>query len=251
MHGIRKITENNIFINLFRDSKLFPKSNLGWLVTNMLDAVEFIRGPTNTTWGALRAKMGHPAPFPLKTIGIGNENWGKEYYSRFYPLAAGVKAVHPDLKVIAAIDPHVIRDPPRGKESWAEIRKGEVDFADEHMYASPSYWLNHTDRYDSYPRDNVPVYIGEWGTRDIRPDWIDGLYVSLAEAAFRIGIEKNSDVVKMVAYAPLARRRGAPRDGFSLLDVTTDAVCGNPTYYAEKMFTHNVPNASCPSPTRS
>ena len=127
----------------FRNSKLFPKENLGWLVTNMLDAVEFIRGPTNTTWGALRAKMGHPAPFPLKTIGIGNENWGKEYYSRFYPLAAGVKAVHPDLKVIAAIDPHVIRDPPRGKESWAEIRKGEVDFADEHMYASPSY-LSHS-----------------------------------------------------------------------------------------------------------
>ena len=230
----------------FRNSKLFPKENLGWLVTNMLDAVEFIRGPTNTTWGALRAKMGHPAPFPLKTIGIGNENWGKEYYSRFYPLAAGVKAVHPDLKVIAAIDPHVIRDPPRGKESWAEIRKGEVDFADEHMYASPSYWLNHTDRYDSYPRDHVPVYIGEWGTRDIRPDWIDGLYVSLAEAAFRIGIEKNSDVVKMVAYAPLARRRGAPRDGFSLLDVTTDAVCGNPTYYAEKMFTHNRPDRVVP-----
>ena len=72
------------------------------------------------------------------------------------------------------------------------------------------------------------------------------LVTSLAEAAFRIGIEKNSDVVKMVAYAPLARRRGAPRDGFSLLDVTTDAVCGNPTYYAEKMFTHNRPERVVP-----
>ena len=70
--------------------------------------------------------------------------------------------------------------------------------------------------------------------------------MALAEAAFRIGIEKNSDVVKMVAYAPLARRRGAPRDGFSLLDVTTDAVCGNPTYYAEKMFTHNRPDRVVP-----
>ncbi|MBQ3807592.1 MAG: family 43 glycosylhydrolase [Kiritimatiellae bacterium] len=223
----------------FRNSKLFPKESLGYLVTNMLDAIEFARGGTDTKWGALRAKMGHPAPFPLKTIGIGNENWGKEYFSRLYPLAAGVKAVHPDIKVIASIDPHTVRDPPRAVESWAQIRKGEVDFADEHMYASPSWWLNHVDRYDGYDRSNVPVYIGEWGTRDIRADWRDGLYVALAEAAFRIGIEKNSDVVKMVAYAPLARRRDAPRDGFSLIDVTPAGSCGNPTYYAEKMFSHN------------
>ena len=223
----------------FRNSKLFPKESLGYLVTNMLDAIEFARGGAETKWGALRAKMGHPAPFALKTIGIGNENWGEEYFSRLYELAAGVKAVHPDIKVIAAIDPHTVRDPPRALKSWSQIRKGAVDFADEHIYASPSWWLNNTGRYDDYDRDNVPVYIGEWGTRDIRADWIDGLYVALAEAAFRIGIEKNSDVVKMVAYAPLARRVGAPRDGFSLLNVTPSGACGNATYYAEKMFSLN------------
>ncbi|MBQ3290275.1 MAG: family 43 glycosylhydrolase [Kiritimatiellae bacterium] len=230
----------------FRNSKLFPKESLGYLVTNMLDAIEFARGGADTKWGGLRAKMGHPAPFLLKTIGIGNENWGEEYFSRLYVLAAGVKAVHPDIKVIASIDPHTVRDPPRALKSWAQIRKGEVDFADEHMYASPSWWLNNTGRYDSYDRANVPVYIGEWGTRDIRADWRDGLYVALAEAAFRIGIEKNSDVVKMVAYAPLARRVGAPRDGFSLLDVTPSGSCGNPTYYAEKMFSLNRPERIVP-----
>ena len=223
----------------FRDSQLWPMSSLDDLARNILDAIEFARGDASTKWGAVRAAMGHPAPFPLKAIGIGNENWGKEYFKRYYALAAKVRAAHPDIKIIAAIDPHVILQPKRGEEAWGMIRKGEVDFADEHMYGSPSYWLNHCDRYDSYPRDGVPVYIGEWGTKNVREDWLDGHYVAMSEAAFRIGIEKNSDVVKMVAYAPLARRFGAPRDGFALLKVTSDGVYGNPTYYAEKMFADN------------
>jgi len=217
-------------------------SALDDLAQNILDAIEFARGDASTQWGSVRAAMGHPAPFPLKTIGIGNENWGKGYFKRYYALAARVRAAHPDVRIVASIDPHVILDPPRGQEAWRMIRKGEVDFADEHMYGSPSYWLNHCDRYDAYPRDGVPVYIGEWGTTNVRRDWLDGHYVALSEAAFRIGIEKNSDVVKMVAYAPLARRFGAPRDGFALLKVTSDGVYGNPTYYAERMFADNRPD---------
>jgi len=230
----------------FRNSQLWPMSSLDDLARNILDAIEFARGDASTKWGAVRASMGHPAPFRLKTIGIGNENWGKEYFKRYYALAAKVREAHPDIKIIAAIDPHVILQSKRGEESWAMVRKGEVDFADEHMYGSPSYWLNHCDRYDGYPRDGVPVYIGEWGTKNVREDWLDGHYVALSEAAFRIGIEKNSDVVKMVAYAPLARRFGAPRDGFALLKVTSDGVYGNPTYYAEKMFTDNRPERVLP-----
>lgn len=230
----------------FRESQLWPMSAIDDLAQNVLDALEFAMGEPTTHWGAVRAAMGHVAPFPVKTIGIGNENWGNEYFKRYYALAAKVRAVYPELKIIAAIDPHCILDPQRGEEAWKRIRNGEVDFADEHMYGSPSYWLNHCDRYDAYPRDGVPVYIGEWGTKNIRDDWRDGHYVALSEAAFRIGIEKNSDVVKMVAYAPLARRKGAPRDGFALLSVTGTSVAGNVTYYAEKMFAENRPDRIVP-----
>ena len=230
----------------FRGPKFAPVEALGAFVTNVLDGVEFARGGADTKWGAVRTAMGHPAPFRLSYVALGNENWGPEYWTRYNVIQKAVKAAHPDLKIVAAVDPHAYMRTNDWEYSWSQISPANADVADEHMYASPSWWLNHAGMYDAYPRKGVDVYVGEWATRQASDDYINSLYNAVAEAAFRMGFERNADLVKMSAYAPLIRRVGVPGNRYSLIQLSGTASCGAPAYWCERMFAENRPDRLVP-----
>lgn len=229
-----------------------PMSSVGYFVQNVLDGIEFARGAADTTWGAVRAKMGHPEPFKLEFIGIGNENRGPEYWERYNAMAAAIRKAHPDLKLVASVDHRAYYNREAYEYSWANITKENVDIADEHLYASPSWWLNHARMYDAYPRKGVDVYVGEWATRNASDGYINSMYNAVSEAAFKMGFERNGDLVKMTAYAPLIRRVGVPGNRYSLIQLNGTDSCGAPAYWCEKIFADNRPDrfVSCDYPER-
>ena len=229
-----------------RTPEYAPMEGVGYFVTNILDGVEFARGSSETRWGALRARMGHPAPFRLEFVGIGNENRGPEYWMRYNAIARAVKAAHPDLKLVASVDHRAYYNREAFAFSWANITPETVDIADEHMYASPSWWLNHADMYDGYVRKGVDVYVGEWATRNAADRYLNSMYNAVAEAAFRMGFERNADLVKMTAYAPLIRRVGVPGNRYSLIQLGGTGSCGAPAYWCERMFAENRPDRLVP-----
>ena len=219
---------------------------LGIFVTNILDGIEFARGGVETRWGRMRAEMGHPAPFALEHIGIGNENRRAEYYDRYDVLAAAVRARYPDIKLVAAVEHSAYYDAEARDYSWSRISRANADIADEHMYGSPSWWLNNAHMYDSYPRKGVDVYVGEWATRNAADPYINSMYNAVCEAAFRMGFERNADLVKMSAYAPLIRRVGFPGNRYSLIQLSGTSSCGAPAYWCERMFAGNRPDRLVP-----
>ena len=220
--------------------------SLGYFATNILDGIEFARGGTETRWGRVRAAMGHPEPFALEYVGIGNENRWAEYYDRYDVLAKAVRERYPDIKLVAAVEHTAYLDPAARARSWARITKTNADVADEHMYGSPSWWLNNARMYDSYPRTGVDVYVGEWATRNASDAYINSMYNAVCEAAFRMGFERNADLVRMSAYAPLIRRTGFPGNRYSLIQLSGTASCGAPAYWCEKMFAENRPDRIVP-----
>jgi len=219
---------------------------LGIFATNILDGIEFARGGADTVWGRKRAEMGHPRPFALEYVGIGNENRRAEYYDRYDVLARAVRARYRDIKLVVAVEHTAYHDARARDYSWSRISKDNADIADEHMYGSPSWWLNNTRMYDSYPRKGVDVYVGEWATRNAADPYINSLYNAVCEAAFRMGFERNADLVKMSAYAPLIRRVGFPGNRYSLIQLSGTSSCGAPAYWCEKMFAENRPDRLVP-----
>ncbi|MBR4652392.1 MAG: hypothetical protein IKO72_03450 [Kiritimatiellae bacterium] len=220
---------------------------LAYFATNILDGIEFARGPATSTWGRIRAAMGHPKPFRLEMIGIGNENFGEDFFDRYDELQRIVKGVHPDIRIVSDLDPGGLFSPKKLEYSWSRISRDNADFADDHIYASPSWWLNNTHRFDSYPRKGVPVYVGEWASRKASDRYINSMYCAVAEAAFRMGFERNADLVQMSAYAPLIRRVGFPGNRYSLIQLDGTSSCGAPSYYVEKMFSLNRPDRLLPT----
>ena len=219
---------------------------LGLFITNILDGIEFARGGVETRWGRVRAEMGHPEPFALEYIGIGNENRWAEYYDRYDVLAAAVRARCLDVKLVVAVEHSAYYDAHARDYSWSRISKANADIADEHMYGSPSWWLNNAHMYDSYPRKGVDVYVGEWATRNAADPYLNSMHNAVCEAAFRMGFERNADLVKMSAYAPLIRRVGFPGNRYSLIQLNGVSSCGAPAYWCERMFAGNRPDRLVP-----
>ena len=219
---------------------------LGLFITNILDGIEFACGGVETRWGRVRAEMGHPEPFALEYIGIGNENRRAEYYDRYDVLAAAVRARYPDVKLVVAVEHSAYYDAYARDYSWSRISKANADIADEHMYGNPSWWLNAAHMYDRYPRKGVDVYVGEWATRNAADPYLNSMYNAVCEAAFRMGFERNADLVKMSAYAPLIRRVGFPGNRYSLIQLSGISSCGAPAYWCEKMFAENRPDRLVP-----
>ena len=112
-------------------------------------------------------------------------------------LAKAVRERWPDIKLVAAVEHTAYLDPKARERSWARIAKANADAADEHMYGSPSWWLNNARMYDAYPRTGVDVYVGEWATRNASDPYINSMYNAVCEAAFRMGFERNADLVRM------------------------------------------------------
>ena len=203
---------------------------------DILDLIEFANGDASTGWGALRAEMGHPEPFDLKYIAIGNENWDNEYFVRYRVLNNAVKEAYPDITTIVAAGP--VAEGGLIQNSWRVIRAQFPDsMADEHYYMDSDWFLNNTRRYDNYPR-TTSVFLGEYAAHEPvqgnrRPN---NLYAALCEAAYLTGIERNSDLVKMACYAPLMARDGLYQWSPDLIWFNARQVLRTPNYYVQQMF---------------
>ena len=203
---------------------------------DILDLIEFATENADTAWGALRAEMGHPEPFDLKYIAIGNENWGAAYFSRYEILSKAVKEQYPGVTCIVAAGP--VAEGGLFNDSWSNIRRRFADdLVDEHYYMDSSWFPSHVSRYDKYPR-TTKVFLGEYAAHEAvqgsrRPN---NLYAALCEAAYLTGIERNSDVVVMSCYAPLLCREGEVDWTPDLIWFNDDAVYAAPSYYVQQMF---------------
>ena len=217
-------------------------------VQDALDLVEFCRGGTDTRWGAVRAAMGHEAPFELKYIGIGNEQWQEEYFQHyllfvraFEAAAAADPEMYGDIRLIVANGPAA-----DSREGWDYINgRGAGDtltaLVDEHFYMSPDWFLRNTGRYDGYDRSlQAKVFLGEYASQSNR------LISALSEAAFMTGLEKNGDVVEMACYAPLFGNTVSRQWDPDLIYFNNGGYLLTVNYYVQQMFSLNAVARSLP-----
>lgn len=168
-------------------------------IDDALDLIEFANGAVTTKWGKVRADLGHPEPFHLKQIGIGNEQWGPLYPERLQEFVKQIRARYPDIKVCGTSGPSA-----SGKDfdyGWEQMRKLKVDLVDEHYYMKPQWFLDNAARYDKYPRKGPKVFAGEYAAHG--EGEFNNWEAALSEAAFMTGLERNADVVHQSTYAPL------------------------------------------------
>jgi len=215
-----------------------PVDQLGPWIQDVLDAIEYANGPVTSKWGALRAKAGHPAPFGLKYVEIGNENgegfsWGGgtrgDYLPRYKAFYEAIKKAHPEITTLANIDTEP--DAP-------------AEMVDEHHYESAEWFFKAATLYDHYDRKKPKLYVGEYAdTKDVG---LGNMRAALGEAAFMTGMERNSDVVRMSSYAPLFSNRQWQRWKPDAIVFDSTRVYGTPSYYVQAMFGANRPDVVVP-----
>ena len=215
-------------------------------IQDCLDLIEFANGDVNTEWGKKRAEMGHPEPFNLKFIGVGNEQWDEPYYERLKPFVAAIRAKYPNIKIIGTSGPDS-----EGKmfdKGWEAMRQQKADLVDEHFYRNEEWFLGTADksrypncgalRYDSYDRKGPKVFAGEYACHGKGKKW-NHYEASLYEAAFMTGLERNADIVHMATYAPLF----AHIDGWQwrpdMIWYDNTRMFKSVSYYVQQMYAMN------------
>ena len=224
----------------FNTGELVEVDDLDPYIQDAYDLVEFANGNTDTKWGKLRADMGHPAPFNLKMIGVGNEQWGPEYVTRAKMFGDALKNRHPEIDIIGSAGPYSGGD--LFTFLWKEMKTLNPDFIDEHYYAPPSFFLRNARRYDGYDTAGIKVFAGEYAAHD-RPgedgrrknSWL----AALSEAAFMTGLERNAQVVKMASYAPLFAHVDAWQWSPNLIWFNNLTSYGSANYYVQKLYSTN------------
>ena len=221
----------------FNTAEFVSLDEIGPYVQDALDLIEFANAEVSTKWGKIRADMGHPKPFNLTMMGIGNENWGPQYVERLKIFTKAIKEKYPDIKLIysCGTDP----DGARFDDLNRELRKMNADIIDEHYYRRPEWFMQNATRYDNYPRNASKIFAGEYAAQSdktVSPNNKNNLLTALSEAAFMTGLERNADVVCMASYAPLF----AHVDGWQwtpdLIWVDNLRTYGTPNYYVQKLF---------------
>jgi alpha-L-arabinofuranosidase len=201
--------------------EVIPTDQMGQWVQDALDAIEYANGPTDSLWGGLRAKNGHPEPFHLQYIEIGNENGGPPYQERYALFYDAIRARYPQMTIIADQPTH----------------QRPCDIVDEHYYSNPEFFMQQADRYDKYDRKGPKIYVGEYAvTQDCGQGNLRG---AIGEAAFMTGMERNADIVVMASYAPLFANVNYKRWNPDLICFDSSRVYGLPSYYVQKMFAEN------------
>jgi len=201
-------------------------------IQDVLDLIEWANGPATSKWGAVRAVAGHPEPFRLQYLGVGNEDHITPVFrERFQMIFDAVKAKHPEITVIGTAGPfHSGADYDNG---WKIVNDLHVPMVDEHYYESPQWFLNNLERYDRYPRGSAEVYVGEYASRG--NTWFN----ALAEAAYLTGLERNADVVHFASYAPLLGRIGHTQWNPNLIYFSNTRVVPTVNYYVQQLFSEN------------
>ena len=224
----------------FNAAEVVPIQDLDPYIQDALDLIEFANGAETSSWGKLRALMGHPEPFNLKYIGVGNEQWDLQYIERYREFEKALKSRYPEIKIVSGSGPSAA-----GKYfdlAWSELRKLNPDLIDEHYYMPPEWFLRNASRYDDYNRTGPKVFAGEYAAHwkeGKEPESRNTWYSALAEAAFMTGLERNSDIVRMASYAPLLAHVDAWQWRPDLIWFNNILVFGTPNYYVQKLFSTN------------
>ena len=220
-------------------------SDLQPYIDDCLDLIEFCNGSTDTKWGKLRADMGHPAPFNLKVIGVGNEQWGPLYPERLEYFVKAIRAKYPKMKIVGSSGPEP--DDKGGKQftyGWEQMTRLGADLVDEHYYRNQQWFLENVTRYDNYNRKGPKVFAGEYACHVTQPALPvpEGKNVfegALYEAALMTGIERNADVVHMATYAPLFAHEEGWQWRPDLIWMDNLKTVRTPNYYVQQLFAQN------------
>ena len=217
-----------------------PLCDLESYIQDALDLIEFANGAVDTPWGKIRADMGHPAPFNLKLIGIGNEQWGKEYPEHLEPFVKAIRKKYPDIKIVGSSGPD--SEGEQFDYLWPEMKSLKADLVDEHFYRPEAWFLSQGARYDNYDRKGPKVFAGEYACHGKGKKW-NHFHASLLEAAFMTGLERNADIVHMATYAPLfAHVEGWQWRPDMIWFDNLNSVC-TVSYYVQQLFaTHKGTN---------
>ncbi|QEH31942.1 Extracellular exo-alpha-L-arabinofuranosidase precursor [Aquisphaera giovannonii] len=225
----------------FNLAELVPLEDLDPYIQDALDLIEFANGPATTIWGARRAAMGHPGPFGLTMIGIGNEQWGPQYFARFERFAKAIRAKHPEVLLVGGAGPGPSDGPgdDRFSTGWDAMRRLNADLVDEHFYRPPDWFYSQVNRYDNYDRKGPKVFAGEFAShvRNKRPGFEANTWeAALSEAAVMTGLERNGDLVRLASYAPLLAHVDAWQWNPNLIWFDNLRSMGTPSYYVQQVF---------------
>ena len=212
--------------------KAIPMSGMQDYIQEVLDLIEWANGPASSTWGAKRAAAGHPAPFNLQYVGIGNEDKiTPEFDIRFTMIADAVKEKYPAIMIVGTAGPFHSGDD--FEKGWKLANQLAVPVVDEHYYTNPEWFISNQYRYDKYDRKEGSVYLGEYAS------WGNKLRNAIAEAAYMTGLERNGDVVRLASYAPLFAKHNFTQWKTDLIFFDNVNVCLTPNYYVQKLFAIN------------
>lgn len=224
----------------FNSGQTVPLDQLDPYVQDALDLVEFANGSTDTKWGKLRTELGHPKPFNLKLMGVGNEQWGENYIPRWKIFTKAIKDKYPYMQLVSSVGP----DPDGEKFDYLNkiFREQHADILDEHYYRSPQWFLSNAARYDNYDRNGPKIFAGEYaahaeGVTD--PYKKNNWQCAMAEAAFMTGLERNADVVKMASYAPLFANINAWQWAPDAIWFDNLHSYSTPDYYVQQLYSLN------------
>ena len=231
----------------FNSGELCPIGELEPFIQDALDLIEFANGPADSKWGAKRAAMGHPEPFQMKMMGVGNENWDAPYFERYAKFHQAIKEKHPEIQLISSAGPSP--DDKRFKAAWVKLSELKADIIDEHCYDKPAWFYGNTRRYDSYDRNGAKVFMGEYAAQSdkvVSTKNRNNLDCALSEAAFLTGLERNADVVRMASYAPLFANTEAWQWTPNMIWVDSLHLSRTPNYYVQQMYSRNRGDAVLP-----
>jgi alpha-L-arabinofuranosidase len=229
----------------FNTAELVPLEDLGTYVQDALDLIEFANDDSSTRWGRERVKMGHPDPFHLKFLGVGNENWGPQYIERLKVFTKAIKEKYPEIQLVnsAGTDPEFSPFSENGFSYLdSELRKMKVDIIDEHFYRRPEWFFQNAARYDKYPRNGPKIFAGEYAAQSQKPATAgnkNNWQSALSEAAFMTGMERNADVVVRASYAPLFAHVDAWQWTPDMVWIDNLKSYGTPNYYVQQLFSIN------------
>jgi alpha-N-arabinofuranosidase len=212
--------------------RAIPISEMPEYIQEVLDLIEWANGPATSTWGSKRAAAGHPKPFNLKYVGVGNEDKiTPEFEERFKMIYDAVTARHPEIVIVGTVGPAPAGDD--FTKGWTLADKLKLPMVDEHYYQAPEWLLSNLDRYDTYDRKASLVYLGEYAS------WGNKMANAIAEAAYMVGLERNGDVVSMASYAPLLAKKGFTQWNPDLIYFDNVHIYPTVNYYVQKLFSVN------------
>lgn len=212
-----------------------PMKDMNQYIQDVFDLIEYANGAATSEWGSKRALAGHPAPFNLEYIGIGNEDkMTPEFYERFKMIYDAVQKKYPKITVIGTVGPD-----PSGKEydlGWKFANELAIPIVDEHFYRNPEWFIENNARYDTFDRTKSKVYVGEYAS------WGNALSNALAEASLMTSMERNGDVVHMASYAPLLAKIGHESWNPNLIYFNNTKASPTVNYYVQQLFSNNQGN---------